>query len=564
MTRPKVRIAHVAGPTATIQNTPPLVTSNKARTRHGLDPRPNPDGSPAAFDALRPQRLAAPATVYVEQFSAHPLEKDAADLYGPPDGYIGADGVFSRERMSADDKAVYEVRLDPADGLYPLPYMAVQKDGSPWEEECVAPGSALARQGFFPDGSRSFEEIDRLSVSMDGVANVISSMAEVSFYRGLPPGGFTKGLTAAERADVGDGEIPPERMGHDFFAYKPFHLAQSPPRPALARATNALQAVADSGLYDGIIWTQGSPQIEETAYWFNLLIDTKLPICGNAAQRPQGQLSADGPANIVDSVRYIHSGIWADGNGHNRAGMVVIQEQQFFAAREVMKVDARPGGYVATGGHGGILGQASHTGAVFLMYLPAYKHTYLSDVKLTSLPTSVTAAKVVDGVVTGVTVAVKDADGRLLADAIPSVSITKDGSYTAEEFGDDPGAEGDLLALVAHKLSLGRLGGFVLEGLVPYGSTTSELRQGILHRAIFAGLPSVRVGRGSPEGFADPHPYFIAGSNLTATKARLLLMACLLKFGSLPIAADPANPTEAEKAATRAAVARYQAVFDTH
>ena len=26
------------------------------------------------FDVLRPQRLAAPAKVYIEQFSAHPLE----------------------------------------------------------------------------------------------------------------------------------------------------------------------------------------------------------------------------------------------------------------------------------------------------------------------------------------------------------------------------------------------------------------------------------------------------------------------------------------------------------
>ena len=32
----KIRIAHLAGPTATIQNTPPLVTSSKARTRAGL------------------------------------------------------------------------------------------------------------------------------------------------------------------------------------------------------------------------------------------------------------------------------------------------------------------------------------------------------------------------------------------------------------------------------------------------------------------------------------------------------------------------------------------------
>ena len=68
--QPRVRIAHLAGPTATIQNTPPLVTSNKARLKHGLAPRGYADGTRARFDVLRAQRLAAPATVYVEQFSA--------------------------------------------------------------------------------------------------------------------------------------------------------------------------------------------------------------------------------------------------------------------------------------------------------------------------------------------------------------------------------------------------------------------------------------------------------------------------------------------------------------
>jgi L-asparaginase len=81
MTR-KARIAHLAGPNATIQNTPPLVTSNKARAKQNLPLLTNPDGTSARFDVLRPQRLAAPVTVYVEQFSAHPLEADAAELYG--------------------------------------------------------------------------------------------------------------------------------------------------------------------------------------------------------------------------------------------------------------------------------------------------------------------------------------------------------------------------------------------------------------------------------------------------------------------------------------------------
>src|SRR6266498_3816508 len=97
-------IAHFAGPNATILNSPPLVTSNKARRKYGLPLVTNPDGTPARFDVLRPQRLAAPATVYVEQFSAHPLERDAAELYAPPDGYLDSRGVFHKEWTSLTDK----------------------------------------------------------------------------------------------------------------------------------------------------------------------------------------------------------------------------------------------------------------------------------------------------------------------------------------------------------------------------------------------------------------------------------------------------------------------------
>src|SRR3984893_13332517 len=183
MTR-KPRIAHLAGPNATIQNTPPLVTSNKARAKHNLPLLMIPDSTPAQFDVLRPQRLAAPVTVYVEQFSAHPLEADAAELYRPPDGYVDSAGRVHKERQSATDKPVYEVELRPEDGLYPLPYMSTQADGSAWEEECAFPNAseAKARQGFFPDGSQSFEEIDRLQVGEKGAGNLISASAEIDFY----------------------------------------------------------------------------------------------------------------------------------------------------------------------------------------------------------------------------------------------------------------------------------------------------------------------------------------------------------------------------------------------
>jgi L-asparaginase len=560
----KTRIAHLAGPTATIQNTPPLITSNKARAKHGLPPLKDADGAPLKHDALRSQRLAVPAKVYVEQFSAHPLESDAAELYGPPDGYIGADGVFRKERQTASDKPVYEIELKPEDGLYPLPYMATQADGSAWDDDCTTPGGLKHRQGFFPDGSRSFEEIDRMAIGAEGTASLLSSIATIDFYRGVPPGGFTKGLPAHLRNDKGEGDIPPEVRGTHYFGYKPYHLGVGPPRQALAKATNDMQALVSGGDYDGVIWTQGSPQVEESAYWFNLLIDTALPICCNAAQRPQGQISADGPANIVDSARYIRSRVWADEQGRNRCGVVVIQEQQIFAAREVSKADARPGGYVATGGHGGIVGNISHTGRIALTYLPLFKHTYKSDLRLSTLPRSVKASKKGPRGIESVDIAVKDGNGKLLPDAIPVVTISNDGSYSAMGAGHDTAPEIDLIASIEHKLSLGLLTGFVVQGLVPYGRSPSHTRMKLMNKAVFSGIPVAMTGRGAPMGFADPTPFHIAAANLTANKARFLLMACLLKFGSIPAAKDPDQPTSAELDAIQKAVAAYQAVFDTH
>jgi L-asparaginase len=562
----KLRIAHLSGPTATIQNSPPLVTSNKARAQYGLPPRRGENGEPPIFDALRAQRLAAPAVVYVEQFSAHPLEADAAELYGPPDGYIGSDGRFSRERRAAEDKPVYEIELRPEDGLYPLPYMARQADGRPWEDDCADPDAPAeqARQAFYPDGSRTFEEMDRLGVGEDGLAGAVSSVADIRFHRILPPAGFTKGRAHAERSDEGEDDIGPERRGRDFFPYKPRHLSAAPPRPALAKITNRVQSVMDSGSYDGAIWTQGSPNVEDTAYWFNLLIDATSPIVCNAAQRPHGQISADGGQNILDSLRYLESRVWADEEGRNRLGTVLIQDQQFFAAREAAKADARPGGYVATGGHGGVLGQVTHLGRAVITYLPAYKHTYCSDLRLSRLPAHVEAVRRGASGLERFAVPVKDGDGRLHEEAIPSVSIVKDGGYCTLEWGDDADLEADLHALIEHKLRLGKLAGLVVEGTVPSGNMTSTARYQLILRAAFSGLPIVRVGRGSHEAFADPHPTIIGGSNLTATKARLLLMAALMKFGSLPSAKDPANPSKHERESATDAVRAYQGVFDSH
>ena len=79
-------------------------------------------------------------------------------------------------------------------------------------------------------------------------------------------------------------------------------------------------------------------------------------------------------------------------------------------------------------------------------------------------------------------------------------------------------------------------------------------------------MPVVRVGRADPGG---PIPlgrsaWTIRGSNLDTNKARLLLMATMLKLGRLPKAKNPRNPTPAERKALIAKIGEFQEIFDTH
>ena len=564
--QPKPKIAVFSGPLATIHNSTPLVTGNKAREQYGLELLTNPDGSATRYDHLVPQRLAAPVEIFIEQHSAHPLERDAAYLYGPPDGYLDAAGQFHAQRQSDDDKAVYRVTLRPEDGLYLLPYMARQGDGRAWDSDCARPGVPVdqCRQRYFPDASRIFEEIDRglAGVAENGRGNMLSSMAEFDFYRALPPGGYTRGLPASGRTDVGEGDIPPEVLGEDFF--RP--LVSATRYEDLARVANRVHKALNSARYSGAIWLESSTSVEETSYWLSLLIDTTIPIVGNASQRPNRELSADGPFNIVDSAIYILSDQWADDRGRNELGVVVIQAEQIFAARQIQKSDARPGGYIATGDHGGVLGTTGAPGPVQIYFTPRSRHTWRSDVRLPELPEVVNGVHRRAGRPQQLEVRIKDADGWLLGQAIPRVDFVKTGEYIQDSSHPKAQDEPDILARIERNLTNHPLAGFVAEGLAPFGLTSLSQEQA-LAVAAFSGMPVVRVGRGNAGGSAaqlNPRHVVITGNNLTATKARLLLIASIMKFGSLPPARDPTNPTEEERAALHEAIARYQTVFDTH
>jgi hypothetical protein len=537
-------IAVFAGPTATILNTPPLVTSQKARRTQDLPLTSDWTDLP---DALYPQRLAAPATVYVEQFSAHPLERDAVHLYAPPDGYVDRTGSFRRQRKHDDDIPVYEVHLDPADGLYPLPFVGRKADGTAWEEDCSVPDGADAecRQPFFPDASRLFEEIDRLGLDAEGRAGQLRRHATFSFHRAAPSGGY-----------IGKGE----RRGIDYFPYRPRHLRALPGAQLLAEITNQMQRTLEESGCRGAIWLEGSPHLEESLYWLGLLLDTTLPLVGLAAHRLHRSTSADGERNVGDAVTYLVSDACHDQTGRDTVGPVLIADQLIFTARDVYKADARPGGFRAGGG-GGPIGSIDGDGLVSLGFRPTRLSTHRSHLNLRNLPSAVGGPARRAGA-TAPAVVVRDADGYLAVDAMPTVTFVKHGRYLGES--RDPNEPVEILARLARQQAAGSLSGFVAEGTAPYGTMGGDMDTA-LATAAYSGFPVVKVGRGVPEGFVPlGRGPFVAGSNLTATKARLLLMAAILKLGMLPAADNASNPTKAERTRLRAGLEAYQELFDTH
>src|SRR5262249_8311066 len=161
--------------------------------------------------------------------------------------------------------------------------------------------------------------------------------------------------------------------------------------------------------------------------------DTALPIVGNSSQRPHGAIGNDGDRNIVDSVDYITSRIWADENGRDCIGAVAILDEQIFTARDVQKADARPGGYIARGGHAGIIGRMGHPGLPQFSFKTVKRHTCDSAVNMTVLPREVLGSRTQKSKIVGIAVPIKNNAGELLPTVIPKVTIVKHARYLPED-----------------------------------------------------------------------------------------------------------------------------------
>lgn len=165
-----------------------------------------------------------------------------------------------------------------------------------------------------------------------------------------------------------------------------------------------------------------------------------------------------------------------------------------------------------------------------------------------TLPKSVAGLELRGSATAPIKLALTGADGRLRPEATPAVALLRD---AAGEFEVMVGAA----RLVRNH---------ALAGFVTVGNHFGALQPGTeaaLQRTVLMGLPVVRSARDG-DVRAAPGDLLISAGSLSAAEARRILSYCLINYGSLPPAADPARPTLAETDSIRARLRLYQQAFD--
>ncbi|TWS93969.1 asparaginase [Reyranella sp. CPCC 100927] len=96
-----------------------------------------------------------------------------------------------------------------------------------------------------------------------------------------------------------------------------------------------IQAMADQRATDGVVVTQGTDTLEETAFLLDLLLDVDIPVVMTAAMRNPKLASADGPGNVLAAVRTAAEP-WAKASA---VGVLVAMLDHVHTALDVTKTE---------------------------------------------------------------------------------------------------------------------------------------------------------------------------------------------------------------------------------
>jgi L-asparaginase len=233
--------------------------------------------------------------------------------------------------------------------------------------------------------------------------------------------------------------------------------------------------VADAGV-DGVVVTHGTYTAEETAYFLHLTVRSDKPVVLVCSQRKHGTIGNDGDKNLGDAVRIAISPE-ARGNG-----VLLVLNEEIHSAREVTKTNQRPGGFAS--GSLGILGSVEADRVSFYRQ-PTRRHTAASEFDIRHLK------------------------------ELPRVDVVP--TYA--------GADG----VAARAFVAAGARGLVISGFA-YRGKPHRNQLPALQEAIEQGVAVVLTSRGGngrvPVERGDG---FVRGDNLSATKARILLMLALVR-----------------------------------
>lgn len=150
--------------------------------------------------------------------------------------------------------------------------------------------------------------------------------------------------------------------GEDFFKIDSASLTAGHWLQLARRVTELL-----SGDVDGVVVTHGTDTMEETAYFLNLTVRSRKPVILTGAMRPASAVSADGPINLLQAVQAAASEKTVG------FGAMILMNGTLIAARESCKVQpVRPDAF--TPREMGAVGCVSD-GRVEMFYRSTRAHT---------------------------------------------------------------------------------------------------------------------------------------------------------------------------------------------
>jgi L-asparaginase len=149
-----------------------------------------------------------------------------------------------------------------------------------------------------------------IAMKMDPEKGVIPAVTGAELIEAVPPLADVCPVEVVEFRNIPSAHMTPQSMME------------------LARMIDEILARED---VSGVVVTHGTDTVEETAYFMDLVLKSEKPVCLTAAMRHAGDVSPDGPKNILCAVKAAR-----DPKAVGKGAFVVLNEE-IHAAREVTK-----------------------------------------------------------------------------------------------------------------------------------------------------------------------------------------------------------------------------------